>query len=149
MSVLDKLSGLKKYFVEEGVVKPNRKLYVFKSSDLKDLFKDLIKIFGYENFYVATIVGTDLIDEGKIRIDYYVNLLPDEVTVVFRTFIPRDKPEIDSLIDIIPGVLSGECETYDLLGVVFKGNPYLKRGFFAPKDIVEKKVFPLRKDVKA
>ncbi|MEM1833075.1 MAG: NADH-quinone oxidoreductase subunit C [Desulfurococcaceae archaeon] len=44
--------------------------------------------------------------------------------------------------------MSGECETHDLLGVVFKGNPYLKRGFFVPKDIVDLKEYPLRKDSK-
>ncbi len=148
MSVLDRLEALKKYFVEEGLIKPNRKLYVFKSEDLRSLFNDLIKVFGLENFYVSTIVGTDLIDEGKIRLDYFVVLLPDEVTVVFRTFLPRDKPEIDSLFDMIPGVLSGECETHDLLGVVFKGNPHIRRGFFVSKEIVEKGVYPLRKDVK-
>lgn len=148
MSVLDKLNELKKYFIEEQLIKPNRRVYVFKPENVKDVFNDLIKLFGYENFYVATIVGTDLIQDNKIRLDYYVNLLPDEVTVVFRTYLPRDNPVIDSLIDIIPGVLSGECETYDLVGVVFKGNPFLKRGFFVPKDIVERKEFPLRKDVK-
>ncbi|OYT38466.1 MAG: NADH-quinone oxidoreductase subunit D [Desulfurococcales archaeon ex4484_58] len=148
MSVIEKLNALKKYFVEEYIIKPNRRVYVFKSEDLKALFQDLIKVFGYENFYVATIVGTDLISEGKIRLDYYVNLLPDEVTVVFRTYLPRENPTIDSLIDIIPGVLSGECETYDLVGVVFRGNEFLKRGFFVPKEFVEQKIYPLRKDVK-
>ncbi|MET1160382.1 MAG: NADH-quinone oxidoreductase subunit C [Thermoprotei archaeon] len=146
MSVLDKLSELGEFFIEEQLVKPNRRVFVFEAGKVRELFQKLIEILGYDNFYVATIVGTDLIDEGKIRLDYYVVLLPDEVTVVFRTFIPRDKPEIDSLFDLIPGVLSGECETHDLLGVVFRGNPHLRRGFFVAKDIVEKGVYPLRKD---
>ncbi len=148
MSVLDRLQPLRKYFVEEGVIKPNRKYFVFNSDDIRRLFQDLIKILGYENFYVATIVGTDLIDEGKIRIDYYVVILPEEETVVFRTYVPRDNPVIDSLFDLIPGVLSGECETHDLLGVVFKGNPHLRRGFFVAKELVEKKIYPLRKDAR-
>ena len=148
MSVVDRLKPLRKYFVEECVIKPNRKCFVFASDYVRDLFQDLIKLLGYENFYVATIVGTDLIDEGKIRIDYYVNILPEEETVVFRTYVPRDNPVIDSLFDLIPGVLSGECETHDLLGVVFKGNPHIRRGFFVPKDLVEKNIYPLRKDAK-
>jgi len=148
LSFESKLSSLKKYFVEEQLIKPNRKVYVFKSSDIKYLFKELIDNFGFDNLYVSTIVGTDLLKEGLIRLDYYVVFLPEEVTVVFRTFISRENPVIDSLIDIIPGVLSGECETHDLLGVVFKGNPYLKRGFFVPKDIVDSKEYPLRKDSK-
>jgi len=148
MPIEDKLERLSGYFVSKGFIKPNRKLYVFISDRVKDLFRDLIKVFGYENIYVSTIVGTDLIDEGKIRLDYYVVILPEEETIVLRTYLPRDHPVIDSLIDILPGVLSGECETHDLLGVVFQGNPHLRRGFFVPKDIVEKGVYPLRKDAK-
>ncbi|MEM4663888.1 MAG: NADH-quinone oxidoreductase subunit C [Desulfurococcaceae archaeon] len=50
------------------------------------------------------------------------------------------------MIDIIPGLLAGERETYDLLGVVFNGNPLLKRGFFVATDVAEQGKYPLRKD---
>lgn len=148
MGAVEKLEGLKEYFIEEFFVKPNRKVFVFKPENVRELFQGLIKVFGSENFYVSTIVGTDLIDENKIRLDYFVVLLPDEVTVAFRTFLPRDNPVIDSVVDLVPGVLSGECETHDLVGVIFRGNPHLKRGFFVYKDLAEKGIYPLRKDVK-
>lgn len=148
MSVRDKLGFLNKFVKGEGVVKPNRKVLIFDPKDVKAAFAELIQNIGYENFYLSTIVGTDLKDEGKIRLDYYVVILPEEETVVFRTYLPRDSPVIDSLIDIIPGALAGECETHDLLGVVFKGNPYLRRGFFVPEDIASSGEFPLRKDSK-
>ncbi len=140
--------------VEEGLltpsgeVKPHRPIYVFESEKIRELFTKLIDLIGVEGFYIATIIGTDLMKEGKIRLDYYIVFLPEEETIVFRTFLPRENPEIDSLLDIVPGVLAGECETYDLLGVVFRGNPALKRGFFVPKDIYEKGIYPLRKDAK-
>ncbi|MEM0380241.1 MAG: NADH-quinone oxidoreductase subunit C [Desulfurococcaceae archaeon] len=148
MSSISRLSKLRKFFVGEGVIKPNRKYFVFSSDNIRLLFSELINTIGYENFYVSTIVGTDLISENKIRLDYYVVILPEEETVVFRTYLPRDNPVIDSIVDIVPGVLSSECETHDLLGVVFQGNQFLKRGFFVSKDIVDKKQYPLRKDVK-
>lgn len=148
MSALEKLARLKKYFVEEGLVKPNRKCFVFSSDHVRSLFRDLVSTLGYENFYVSTIVATDLIGENKIRLDYHVVLLPDEVSVVFRTYLRREDPVIDSVVDIVPGVLSGECETHDLVGVIFRGNPHARRGFFVPKDLVEKNVYPLRKDAK-
>lgn len=150
MSYKDVLNKL----VEEGLltpsgeVKPHRPIYVFESGKIRELFTKLIDLAGAEGFYVSTIVGTDLMKDRKVRLDYYVVFLPEEETIVFRTFLPRENPEIDSLLDIIPGVLSGECETYDLLGVVFKGNPALKRGFFVPKDVYEKGIYPLRKDAK-
>lgn len=146
MDVSEKIVLIEKFAVEKGVIKPNRRLFTVKPEDVKNLFLELLSKYGYEGFYLSTIVGTDVPGESKIRLDYYVVLLPEEVTVVIRTYLDRRNPVIDSLVDIIPGALSGECETHDMLGVVFKGNPLLKRGFFVAKDIAEKGIYPLRKD---
>jgi len=146
MDVNSKHELLKKYAIEMGTVKPNRKVYVVEPANVRRIFEELIEKYGYESFYLSTIVGTDLKEEGKIRLDYYLVLLPEEETVVIRTLLPRDNPVISSIVDIVPGALSGECETHDLLGVIFRGNPFLKRGFFVPSDIAEKGVYPLRKD---
>jgi NADH-quinone oxidoreductase subunit C len=142
----EKISLIESFAIEEGTVKPSRRLYVVKPEDVRKLFLELINRYGYGGFYVSTLVGTDLPSENKIRLDYYVVLLPEEVTVVIRTFLSRENPVIDSLIDIIPGLLAGERETHDLLGVVFNGNPLLKRGFFVATDVAEQGKYPLRKD---
>jgi len=144
--VSSKLDFFLKYAVKTEVVKPNRKVFVVKSENVRTLFEEFIKQYGYEAFYISTIAGTDLLGENKIRLDYYVVLLPEEETIVIRTFLERSNPVIDTLVDIIPGVFSGECETHDLLGVIFKGNPFLKRGFFVSTDVTEKGIYPLRKD---
>lgn len=146
MVVEGKLSFMDKYVVEKGFVKPNRRLFTIRSEHVRQVFTEFIEKLGRENFYLSTIVGTDMKDEGRIRLDYYVVLLPEEETIVIRTYLPRDNPVIDSIIDLLPGALSGECETYDLLGVVFKGNSFLKHGFFIPQDLVEQGKHPLRKD---
>jgi len=146
MGVEEKLSFLEKYVVEKGLVKPNRRLFVVKPENLKHVFTEILEKLGQEDFYLSTIVGTDMKDEERIRLDYYVVVLPEEETIVVRTFLPRENPVIDSLIDIIPGALAGECEAYDLLEVVFKGNSFLRRGFLVPQDIVEQGKYPLRKD---
>ncbi len=135
-----------KYLIQEGVVKPNRPIFLFKSEEIRNIFNELLNLLGPEGFYVSTIVGTDLLKEKKIRLDYYLVILPEEETIVLRTYLPRDEPVIDSIVDLCPGALGGECEVYDLLGVVFKGNKALRRGFYVPQDLVEKGVFPLRKD---
>ncbi|MEM4225052.1 MAG: NADH-quinone oxidoreductase subunit C [Desulfurococcaceae archaeon] len=146
MDASEKISLIESFAIEEGTVKPSRRLYVVKPEDVRKLFLELINRYGYGGFYVSTLVGTDLPSENKIRLDYYVVLLPEEVTVVIRTFLGRENPVIDSLIDIIPGLLAGERETHDLLGVVFNGNPLLKRGFFVATDVAEQGKYPLRKD---
>jgi NADH-quinone oxidoreductase subunit C len=130
---------------EGGLVKPNRRVYVFDSSQVRSIFQNLIRERGVEGFYISTIVGVDLKDKSVIRLDYFTVLLPEEETIVFRTTIPRENPVIDSIIDIVPGAYSAELEIHDLLGVIFKGNEFLKRGFFVPRDIVESGVYPLRR----
>ena len=137
---------IEKYLIQEGVIKPNRPVFLFKSDEIREIFNELINKLGPDGFYISTIVGTDLPKENKIRLDYYLVILPEEETIVFRTFLSRDEPVIDSIVDICHGALGGECEVYDLLGVVFKGNEALRRGFFVPSDLVEKGVYPLRKD---
>ena len=127
-------------------MKPNRTLFVVSFEKIREVILRLLDKLGKEGFTITTIEATDFPSENKIRIDYYCTVLPEEKIIVLRTFIPRDKPEIDSLIDLIPGVLPGEREAHDLVGVVFRGNPALKRPFFAPVELVEKGIYPLRKD---
>lgn len=146
ISVSSKLDFFSKYAVKTEIIKPKRIVFTVKSEDVRRIFEELIKQHGHGAFYVSTIAGTDLPGENKIRLDYYVVLLPEEETIVIRTYLDRSNPLVDSLVDIIPGVLSGECETHDLLGVFFKGNPFLKRGFFVALDVAEKGIYPLRKD---
>ncbi len=142
-----------KLLVDKGLVepiservKPNRRIYTFKPERIREIISTMINNLGHDYFYISTVIGTDFPDKKLIRLDYYIVLLPGEETIVLRTWLPRDNPVIDSILDIYPGVLNAECETYDLLGVVFKGNPALKRGFFVPSDLVEKNIYPLRKD---
>ncbi len=133
---------------EVGIIKPNRELYEFSRERIREIFKQLLERLGEKGFYLATIVGTDMLKDKKIRLDYYVVVLPEETTIVLRTYVDRDNPEINSILDLIPAALAPECEIHDLLGVVFKGNPALRRPFFVPEELVEKGIYPLRKDAR-
>ena len=66
------------------------------------------------------------------------------ICVLVKTTIPKDKPEINSITDILPAASLYEREAHDLLGIVFKGHPNLKR-VFIPEDW-PKGVYPLRKE---
>ena len=83
-----------------------------------------------------------------IEINYFINIITLKQTIALRTRVPRDNPRIPSLLDLLPGALAGECETYDLLGVIFEGNQYLRRTFFVPIDVAQQGIYPLRKDAK-
>lgn len=66
------------------------------------------------------------------------------ICVLVRTSIPKDRPEIESITDVLPAASLYEREAHDLLGIVFRGHPNLKR-IFLPEDWPEG-VYPLRKD---
>jgi len=147
-SLPSRLDFLKDYVLKTYSMKPNRIIIEVDSKYVHKVFELFRERLGFPNFYISTIAGTDFPKENTIRVDYYVVVLPEEQTIVIRTYLPRDEPKIASIIDIVPGALAGECETYDLLGVYFEGNRFLKRAFFVPTDVVEKGIFPLRKDSK-
>jgi len=144
------LDFLEKYAISVSLMRSNDRIVVeIKPEDLPDIIKSLIEKFGETGILFSTIAGVDLPDEGSIMVNYFINLINLKRYIVLRTKLNRDNPKIKSLLSLgISGALSGECETYDLLGVVFEGNKYLKRGFFVPVDITEKGIFPLRKEFK-
>ncbi len=60
--------------------------------------------------------------------------------VIISTFIREDE-EIDSIVDVFPGAYLYEAEAYEMFGIVFRGNPGLRKHFTPPE--VET---PLRKE---
>lgn len=146
MSLPEILEPVKDLVKSAGLMKPNRVVAEIDPDKVVEAFERLRSAYGDTGIYLSNIIGTDFKNEGKIRVDYYVNVFTRNQYVVLRTYIPRDDPKIESMLLKVPAALSGECETYDLLGVVFEGNPHLKRAFFVPTEVAEKGVFPLRKD---
>ncbi len=137
---------VEKYSLTTYFMKPNRLVMEVPRDIVKEVLKAIMEMHGDTGIYLSTIVGTDFPDKKQVRLDYYLVTHPDTNVYVLRTWLSREDPRIDSVLDLFPGALSGECETHDLLGVVFEGNPFIKRGFFAPTDVVSKGVFPLKKD---
>ncbi len=136
------------YIVKKDVVKPNRPVFYIDANNIRDVIALLKQRLGDEAIYISNIVGVDKVSDGVIEVNYFIHLIPFSNTIVIKTSIPRDNPKIPSIIDLLPGAYSGECETYDLLGVEFMGNKYLRRSFFVPTDVTSKNIFPLRKDAK-
>lgn len=129
-------------------MKVGRLVVELEPGDLLRAVGSLLRSLGPESLYLSTLVATDLPQQGVIRLDYHLFVIPLRRIVVLRTSVPRGGPRIASLLKLLPGALSAECEVYDLLGVVFEGNPYLRRGFFVPVELAEKGVYPLRKDAR-
>jgi len=145
--VPDPAEVLKEYASKIETMKPNRRVFIIDAAKLREVYARLVDEYGEENVYLSTLAGVDKPEQNVIELNYFIHIIPRGETIVLKTFVNRQDPRIRSLAGLT-GALSGEFETYDLMGVVFEGNEQLKRGFFVPADVVEKGVYPLRKDAK-
>ncbi|GAB4377379.1 MAG: hypothetical protein Kow0042_25000 [Calditrichia bacterium] len=91
-------------------------------------------------FSIAT--GID-IREG-FEVLYHFTFDKHKFICTVRTLAPKDDPELDSIVSIVPGAIWIEREIYDILGVKFNGHPNLKR--LVKAESVGENEFPFRKD---
>ncbi|MCK4901716.1 MAG: NADH-quinone oxidoreductase subunit C [Thermoplasmatales archaeon] len=115
----------------------------------KSTFKGVIKHLCDLQFpHLAIISGNDL---GKtIELIYHFTLnfggRMEEINLNISVELPKSKPEIETICDLIPGALITEREKQEFLGVKIKGIPDDRR-LFLPDDF-PKDVYPWRRDEK-
>ncbi|WP_329609986.1 NADH-quinone oxidoreductase subunit C [Microaerobacter geothermalis] len=90
--------------------------------------------------YLSNLLGVDY--EKHMETVYYFYSYKNRQPLAVRVKLDREKPEVDSITSLWSGANWNERETYDLLGIVFKGHPNLSR-ILLPEDWVG---YPLRKD---
>ncbi len=73
---------------------------------------------------------------------YRARPLKNDAWVALKVRVPRERPQVPSVMDLFTGADWHERETFDLLGVVFTGRPGLTR-ILLPEDWPG---HPLRKD---
>lgn len=108
----------------------------------EDLFKaaSALKEAGFDLFLF--VGGIDYPDTIKLTYRVYSSKRNKKIAIMIKTEVPKSDPVIDSLVPLWPAANWHERETYDLLGIIFKGHPDLSR-IFMPQDW---KGHPLRKD---
>lgn len=108
---------------------------------LPEIYKEVVGYVAHDlrlNF-LSCLSGVDCGDSLEV-----VAHLGHSIHVLVKASVPKNNPEIDSLTDILPAANLYEREVHDLLGIVFKGHPNLRR-IFLPEDWTEN-VYPLRKE---
>lgn len=90
--------------------------------------------------YLADVTAIDWQD--RIEVVYQLTAIADNKRLALRVDLDRDKPEVDSVVSVWQGANFQEREVYDLMGVVFRGHPDLRR-ILLPEDW---EGYPLRKD---
>ena len=98
-----------------------------------------------EGLALDTITGVDWMAEGQMEVVYDYFHPAKALRVVVRTRIPRDNPEIPTILKVFPGANWHERETHDFFGIRFLGHPDLTP-FLLPEDA---DYHPLRKDYAA
>ena len=123
---------------------PRRVIAKVPLNKIRDAIQKLLKEF--ENMlYVSQIVAVDYPEEKEFELNYNLWAIGHGM-ITLRTRLSRDEPRVKSIIDIIPGARGHEQEVYDLFGIVFEGNPFLRESFLKPPEYKGK--YPLRKDFK-
>ncbi len=126
--------------VETVKIQNERRIWVeIKRENLVE-FCRFIKECGFE--HLSCILG---VDRGEnFEVVYHIWSYIERRMISVKVRVPRDDPVVDSITGIWRAADWHERETFDMLGIVFRGHPNLKR-ILLPENFED---FPLRKDFK-
>ena len=80
----------------------------------------------------------------RIEILYHWAIDSLGMVITLRTYVDRDKPEIDSITPICPAAEWIEREMWELMGIAFRGHPDLRHLLL--QDDWPEGQYPLRRD---
>lgn len=113
----------------------------------KDIFKEVVKHLCNLQFpHLAVASGNDLGKTIELIYHFTINYgtRMKQINLNISVELPKSKPEIESICDVIPGALITEREKMEMLGVKIIGIPDDRRCFL-PEDF-PKGVYPWRRD---
>ncbi len=79
---------------------------------------------------------------GELGVIYHLHNLADNIRLRIKVFVPSEKPDVFTAVQLFPGANWMERETYDFFGINFIGHPDLRRILNAD----EMDYFPMRKE---
>lgn len=137
-SIKDKFGDKIRKFYDKSA----KRIYIdIEKKDLVPVARFIFKDLG-ARFNIATAVDHPL----DIELMYHFNFDSVGCIVTFRTYVPKDKCEIESLLPNMKGAEWIEREIHELFGVEFKNHPNMKP-LLLPDDWPKGK-YPLRKEYK-
>jgi NADH/F420H2 dehydrogenase subunit C len=125
--------------LEAKLRRPRRLQVRIKGEDLYPV-AEFLKNSGFD--HLSCISGVDY--EDRIEAVYHIWSYPRGELMQINAELPRENPEIASLVPLYRAADWHEREAYDMVGIIFKGHPNLKR-MLLPESF---KGHPLRKDFK-
>lgn len=82
-----------------------------------------LRAAGYEHLTCITAIDW----KKSWEIVYHIAKFGSSELVVLRVTLPYQDPTLPSIVSVWPGAGWHEREAYDLMGIIFKGNPDLRR----------------------
>jgi len=138
--IIEKLKDFLKENLIRTTVPRERRIFVYIKKDaLKNAVKYLAKDLKFK--HLSTITGVDSGEE--IEVIYHL-AYKGSIELSLELTVPKNKPSVPTVTDLIPGAVLYEREVHDLLGVNFEGHPDLSPLLLPdgwPQD-----VYPLRKE---
>ena len=111
---------------------------------IKDVTKHIMTLEKYPHFAVSSGYDTEKTIDIVYHFSIYYGKRGEEISINLITSLPKTKPEIDTISDLIPGALIAEQEKQEMLGIKVKNIPQDRRSFIS--DDFPKDVYPWRKD---
>jgi NADH-quinone oxidoreductase subunit C len=91
-----------------------------------EIVSETLSIFrknGYDHFVALTCI--DFPDERRMGLVYHLFSYGSRVHIYVKTFIDRENPAINSVVDVFRPAITYEREIKEMFGVDFPGNPRL------------------------
>lgn len=87
----------------------------------------------------------DYLDRNEMEVVYLISSYEHPVLITLKAIIPRDNPEIESVVSVFWNANWYERETYELFGIQYINHPNLKPLVLTDEMLGE---WPFRKDYK-
>ena len=108
----------------------------------REVFLDLCKFMKDDLSFEHNSCVTPVDYMDHFTVVYHISSWTNHIMAEVQVDLPRDDPTVDSITPLWGGANWHEREAYDLMGVVFKGHPDLRR-IMLPEEF---RFHPLRKD---
>lgn len=115
-----------------------------KSEKIVEVLKFLFDYKELEFQFLTSLFTVHYPDKKgqEFQMIYLLHNLPSNTRIRIKTYLPKEKPEIDSAIPVFLTANWMERESYDFFGIIFKNHPNLKRIL----NVEDMDYFPMRKE---
>lgn len=143
-AMIDSLSGQFPGVIYDAQVESDIRIHAkVKPENVKDICQYLKEKLSFG--HLSCELGVDYPERNEIEVVYVIGSYEHPVLLTLKAILPRDNPEVESVVPVYWNANWYERETYELFGVKYLNHPDL-RPLVLPQELLGE--WPLRKDYK-